>query len=78
MEPQRYSHHKWMIMMVPRFAHYSMDLKYHEFVVAGAGIAGMTLALLLNRAGESVVVMEKRPKADFLEEELRVPTRSPH
>ena len=49
-----------------------MNRQHHEFVIAGAGIAGMTLALLLSgRMGKRVVIVEKRPKHRFLEEELR-------
>jgi kynurenine 3-monooxygenase len=48
-----------------------MTAQEHKFVIAGAGIAGMTLALLLHRMGERVLLIEKRPKSTFLEEELR-------
>ncbi|UXU85566.1 FAD-dependent oxidoreductase [Burkholderia sp. S-53] len=48
-----------------------MNRQDHEFVIAGAGIAGMTLALLLHRMGKRVVIVEKRPRHSFLEEELR-------
>lgn len=50
-----------------------MNIASHnqDFVIAGAGIAGLTLALLLHRMGKQVVLVEKRPRDSFLNEELR-------
>ncbi|RKP51081.1 FAD-dependent oxidoreductase [Trinickia fusca] len=42
-----------------------------EFVIAGAGIAGMTLALLLHRMGRPVLLLERRTQDAFLSEESR-------
>ena len=49
----------------------NMDSYDQEFVIVGAGIAGLTLALLLHRMEKQLVLVEKRPRDAFLDEELR-------